>query len=82
MSARNRTAWEAMTTAWLIERNGIHLCYAHDGSRCGRWVVFTDPSGWRFKTEAEAEAVIAERGLPATAIEHGWDETPVRPRGE
>ena len=61
-----------MTTAWLIERNGIHLCYAHDGFRCIRWVVFTDPSGWRFKTRAEAEAVIAERGLPATAVEHGW----------
>lgn len=61
-----------MTTAWLIERDGIHLCYAHDGFHCGRWVTFTDPCGWRFKTKAEAEAVIAERKLPATAVSHGW----------
>ena len=49
-----------MTSAWLIERDGIHLCYAHDGFHCGRWVTFTDPCAWRFKTKAEAELVIAK----------------------
>jgi hypothetical protein len=34
--------------------------------------VFTDPDAWRFAAQADAEKVIAERGLPATAVSHGW----------
>lgn len=57
--------------AWLIEMNGVLLCYSKDGS-CYRWVGFSDPAACRFATQADAEKVIAEHALPATAVEHLW----------
>ena len=62
-----------MTTAWLIERTDVHLCYSKHGSMCWGWVTFTDPDAWRFDTKEEAERIIEERELThVRAVEHGW----------
>lgn len=62
---------------WLIERNGVHLCYSSDGSSCYRWVTFTDPAAWRFETKEAAERVIRERGLTDCRAEgHTWMDGP------
>lgn len=57
-------------TAWLIERNGIHLCLSVES----RWVGFTDPRAWRFSTREDAERLIREKGIGdvARAESHGW----------
>jgi hypothetical protein len=66
-----------VTTAWLIERDGIHLCYSQDGAACHKWVTFTDPAAWRFDTQTAAETIIRERDLRhCRAVSHGWaDQT-------
>jgi hypothetical protein len=61
------------TTAWLIERVGVNLCYARDRVGCREWVTFTDPAAWRFDSKAEAEAIINERCLLGVLpVEHAW----------
>jgi len=61
-----------MTTAWLIERTDVHLCYSRDGSTC-KWVTFTDDDAWRFDDKETAERIIRERDLlHCQAVSHGW----------
>ncbi|MGA9307324.1 MAG: hypothetical protein WBW31_18110, partial [Candidatus Sulfotelmatobacter sp.] len=63
---------ERFTTAWLIERTDVRLCYAQD-LECHRWVSFVDPKAWRFDDKIAAERVIEERGLTnAVPVSHGW----------
>jgi hypothetical protein len=65
-----------MTTAWLIERLDVHLCYSN-GDTSFRWVTFTDPKAWRFETKEEALRVIAEHALTGVkAVSHGWADVP------
>ena len=63
-----------MTTAWLIERTDVRLCYSQDPAQpCAKWVTFTDPAAWRFDDKKSAERVIRERSLLyCHAVSHGW----------
>ena len=63
-----------VTTAWLIERTDVQLCYSSDEMQpCAKWVTFTDPDAWRFGSKEAAERIIRERDLiHCHAVSHGW----------
>ena len=71
-AAYEKNRRERFTTAWLIERTDVRLCYAQD-LECLRWVSFVDPKAWRFDDKLAAERVIEERGLTnVVVVSHGW----------
>ena len=61
-----------MTSAWLIEREDVALCYAVCAGQ-PQWVTFTDHAAMRFASKDAAYLAIQLRGLTGVVVrEHQW----------